>query len=238
MLIFLDFETTGLEPSDKIVAVGMIVQDEENFTCRYELVNEQKKIPPAASAIHHITNEMIVGKPKFRESEAYKEILSLNSHANTLISHNASFELALLEREGILWQGEVIDTLRVSRHLMDDLEGYSLQLLRYELKLYKEESKALLACEKGQTMQPHHALCDALLVKLLYNYLLELSSHAKLCELSHAEVLLKRLEFGKYSGRFIEEILSIDPGYLRWMAANITDMSDDLRYTLRYYLGD
>ncbi len=55
MLIFLDTETTGVEVKDKICALGII----EDSALHFELINPGKKIPPSASAIHHITNEMV-----------------------------------------------------------------------------------------------------------------------------------------------------------------------------------
>ncbi len=126
MLIFFDTETTGVEASDRICAVGM-VEGEEPF---YELIHPGRKIPPSASAVHHITNEMLEGAPLFADSNACRRLKEHNTPQNVLISHNAPFDLAMLAKEGVIWQGEVIDTLKCAQALMDDLEGYSLQYLR------------------------------------------------------------------------------------------------------------
>ena len=59
MLIFIDLETTGLESEDKIISIGLVAMEGDEITTLYNIVNEGKKIPPKASSIHHITNEML-----------------------------------------------------------------------------------------------------------------------------------------------------------------------------------
>lgn len=230
MLIFLDTETTGLEIKDRLCALGMIIEG----TSHFELINPSKKIPPAASAIHHITNEMVKESPPFSESISAEKLKFLNTPENILVSHNAPFELSILEKEGITWQGGVIDTLKCSKSLMDDLEGYSLQFLRYELRLYREETRVFQ--EAGITINPHHALSDALHTRMILDYLLDLADIDRLIEISKSHVLLTRLPFGKYAKKRIEEIALKDPGYLTWMVESLMDMDEDLRYSIEYYL--
>ena len=141
MLIFLDVETTGLEEIDKVCSVGIIAIEDENTTTIYELVNEGKKILPQASCINHITNEMLKGQLKFQDSKAYKFLVKNNNENTTLVGHNIKFDLSMLEKSGFSFKGEVIDTLRVTKHLAPECEQFSLQFLRYELKLYRKEKK-------------------------------------------------------------------------------------------------
>lgn len=224
MLIYLDLETTGLEVGDKIVSCGLVSENNEEIYCE---VNEGKKIPPKASSIHHITNEMIKNKPSFLESDTYEFLEKHNNKENILVAHNIKFDLEMLSSVGFFWQGRVIDTLRVSKHLIPECEFYSLQVLRYELKLYKLELVALVS---------HNAIDDAKLVKLLYEYLLELSTLEEMQDLSFKNVLLQKFEFGKYAGSYMEEIALNDRGYLEWMLANVIDLDEDLRYSIVYYL--
>lgn len=230
MLIFLDTETTGLEIKDRLCALGMIVDEMNHF----ELINPGKKIPPHASAIHHITNEMVKESPSFSQSISAEKLKSLNTPENILVSHNAPFELTMLQKEGMTWQGGVIDTLKCSKSLMDDLEGYSLQFLRYELRLYREETRVFN--EAGISISPHHALSDALHTRMVLDYLLDLADLDRLIEISKSHVLLTRLPFGKYAKKRIEEIALKDPGYLSWMVESLMDMDEDLRYSIEYYL--
>lgn len=230
MLVYLDTETTGVELKDKICALGIIVDDDVH----YELINPGKKIPPHASAIHHITNEMVKDSPSFSQSLSAKKLENLNVPANILVSHNAPFELSMLQKEGIAWQGQMIDTLKCAKSLMDDLEGYSLQFLRYELRLYREEETVFEKFDLSIT--PHHALSDALHTRMVLEYLLDLADIDQLIGISKSYVLLTRLPFGKYAKKRIEEIALKDPGYLKWMSESLMDMDEDLRYSIDYYL--
>jgi len=54
--------------------------------------------------------------------------------------------------------------------------------------------------------------------------------------LTFKNVLLEKLEFGKYANRYIEEVVSIDRAYLEWMISNIQDLDEDLKYSINYYL--
>lgn len=231
MLVFLDTETTGLEMKDRICALGLLYEG----TTVFELINPGKKIPPSASAIHHITNEMVKEAPSFAQSISFQHLSSLNISDTVLISHNAPFELSMLQKEGIAWEGKVIDTLKCSKALMDDLEGYSLQFLRYELRLYRDEKRVFE--EYGVCLSAHHPLSDALHTKMVLDYLLELSDLETLIDISKSHVLLSRLPFGKYAKKRIEEIALKDPGYLRWMLESLMDMDEDLRYSINYHLN-
>ncbi len=236
MLIFIDVETTGLESDDKICSIALIVVDGENTSYQYELVNEGKKIPPQASSIHHITNEMIKNKPTFKDSDIYKFLKENSNEKNTLIAHNIKFDLEKLSSSGIIWRGDVVDTLRVTKHLIPECEFFSLQVLRYELKLYRDEEKGRVQLGIKDALFAHNALSDALVVKLLFNSLEELASLEKMKELSFKNVLIQKFDFGKYSGKYIEEIAMNDRGYLEWMLGSVTDLDEDLRYSINYYL--
>jgi len=227
MLIFLDVETTGLEEIDRVCSIGIIGVEDKEVRTIYELVNEGKKIPSLASSINHITNEMLKNQPKFQDSQAYKFLLKYNNENATIVGHNIKFDLAMLEKSGFSFKGEIIDTLRVTKHLIPECEEFSLQFLRYELKLYKKEKEKL---------QAHNALSDATIAKNLYEYLLDIAPKEKLAELSFKKVLLNKFEFGKHKGSYIEEIAMIDRGYLKWMLGNILDLDEDLRYSIEYYL--
>ncbi|MDD5717926.1 MAG: exonuclease domain-containing protein [Sulfuricurvum sp.] len=230
MLLIIDLETTGLEVKDRLCAVGMITPDEVH----YELIHPGKKIPPQASAIHHITNEMVKASPPFSESLTAEKLKNLNMSESVFVSHNAPFDLDMLQKEGISWQGKIIDTLKCAKSLMDDLEGYGLQFLRYELRLYRDEERVFET--KGVPLAAHHALSDALHTQMVLEYLLDLAPLEQLIEISKSHVLLSRLPFGKYAKKRIEEIALKDPKYLNWMLESLMDMDEDLRYSIEYYL--
>jgi len=233
VLIFLDVETTGLEPKDRICAIGIIALEPTPVLCS-ELIRPPRKIRPEAMALHHITNEMVAEAPEWKQSGALGFLDARNEAGNILVGHNIEFDLQMLQREGFVWQGEVIDTLKCSRRLIEELPQYTLQYLRYELRLYRAE--AARAAELGIEIRPHGALSDAFFVLLLHEYLAELAGDAKLVDLTASRALMNKFTFGKYKGRYIEEIALNDPGYLRWMLEEMFDMDEDLRYSVEHYL--
>ena len=237
MLTFVDLETTGTAQNDKICSIACLVDDAKEMHLHYDLVNEGKKIPPMASSINNITNEMIASKGALKESQAFKKMEDTLTRDAVIVAHNLPFELQMLAAAGMEIQNEGIDTLRVCRHLIPDLESYALNFLRYEMKLYKQE-KALAEILGVNTdcLTPHNARSDVIITKLLYEELLELASCEKMIELTYKPVLLQKFEFGKYAGRYIEEIAQIDRSYLEWMLRSLEDLGEDMRYTLEYYL--
>jgi len=231
MLIFVDLETTGLEVKDVICSIAVLTDNE----VKYELINEGKKIPPLASSIHHITNEMIQGKKPFQQSSVYAFLEQNNSIDNTLIAHNVKFDLKKLAQGGLHWQGDIIDTLKVTKHLIRECELFSLEFLRYELKLYQKEESLKIKYGIKDALCAHNALNDLLITKLLFDYLLDYAMIKDMKELSFKNVLLEKFTFGKYMGKYIEEIFMNDRSYLEWMLG-LSDIDEDLKYSLEYYL--
>ncbi len=237
MLSFVDVETTGTSPEDKICSIACLIEDEEKMELHYDLVNEGKKIPPKASSINNITNDMIQKKPPLKESKTFQALKETVENNTLIIAHNLPFEFQMFTAAGVALDAQGIDTLRVCRHLIPDLESYALNFLRYEMKLYKKEDalkKELKLTE--ECLVPHNAKSDVIITKLLYAELSELASQDEMLELSYKPVLLQKFEFGKYAGRYIEEIAMVDRGYLEWMLRSIEDLTEDMRHTLEYYL--
>jgi len=231
MLIFLDLETTGLESTDKICSIAVL----NASSYIYELINEGKKIPAEASSVHHITNEDIKDKLAFKESKAYKFLQENNSEENTLIAHNVAFDLEKLSSHEFIWKGGIVDTLRVTKHLIPECEFFALQVLRYELKLYRDEEKLKLEYGIKDAIVAHNALSDVLVMKLLYDVLEAESSLKLMQELSLKKVLVSKFSFGKYKGKYIEEICLTDSSYVQWLLSSATELDEDMKYSLNYY---
>jgi len=231
MLIFIDIQTTGLETDDVMCSIALLNEDK----VIYELLNEGKKIPPLASSIHHITNEMIQDKKSFKESKVHDFLEQNNNPNNTLIAHNIKFDLEKLSAAGLDWQGDAVDTLKVTKHLIQECELFSLEFLRYELKLYRQESTLKEKYGIKDALCAHNALNDVLITKLLFEYLLDYATLQEMKELSFQNVLLEKFPFGKYMGKYIEEIVLNDRAYVSWMLG-LKELDEDLKYSLEYYL--
>lgn len=236
-LCYLDTETTGLEKKDRLCSIGMITEHEGTFRTEYTLIHPPRKIPPEAMAVHHITNEMVKEAPHYDASAVASELEAINTPETIMVGHNLAFDLQMLAKEGLSWQGGMIDTLKCTKHLIGgEIDRFSLQFLRYELRLYREEADE--AKRLGVTVQAHHALSDAFHTRMLHRYLLEMADNDRLMELTTEHALVHKLTFGKYAGKFIEDIARRDPKYLDWMLGSLSDMDEDLRYSIGYYLKE
>jgi len=235
-LLFLDLETTGLQEKDRICELALIVQTDKSVKTSSDLCKSGKKICTEAMALHNITNEMLQDSTSCEQSHTYQWLKENNHEEHVLISHNLKFNLSMLEKEGFSSKMKSIDTLRCTKALISECEQFGLQFLRYELLLYKDEVaiSEKLECK----ISTHRALSDALHIKLLYETLLEYATLSELIEISSKPVLMQKFPFGKYSGRFIEEIADIDRGYLQWMLSSINDMDEDLAYSIKKYLEE
>ena len=61
--VYLDTETTGLELKDEIVEIAII--DKNGLVLIDSLIKPKQPIPDSATAIHHISNEMVKDSPTF-----------------------------------------------------------------------------------------------------------------------------------------------------------------------------
>lgn len=134
-----DLETTGMRASfDRIVEIGAVRVDRDGSLSRFEtLVNPGVPIPPALTAVHGISNDMVESAPKF--SDAAYRFLDFSS-GSRLVAHNASFDLAFLQeslaRSGLPpVKGGAYDSIVLIRRAYPGLPHYSLQALRTELAL-------------------------------------------------------------------------------------------------------
>lgn len=233
-IIFFDTETTGNEQKDFLCQIAYKTGN-ETFSALYK---PPTKIPPEASAVHHITNKMVADKPVFGETADAKKIKKLFEDADSVVvAHNAPFDLMMLEKEGIKPK-KFICTLRVARHL--DKEGkidrYNLQYLRYLLEIEVEATA-------------HDAMGDVLVLEKLFERLKnkiiqeegvsEAEAIEQMIEISAHPSLIKTLIFGKYKGKKVEEVLNIDRGWLEWLLGEKEKsdvLDEDWIYTLRHYL--
>ena len=241
--ILLDTETTGTQESDRIIQLGMLILDGKSVEVHNELCSSDVPIDYAAMEVHGITPEMIKTKPPCSKLTGYQRLLELNSPKNYLIIHNASFDIKMLQKEGFISNLQLIDTLRVAKHLLPNEEAHRLQYLRYKLGLYKEEKEE--AKRLGIQIKAHDAIGDVLILKLLLSRLRKLAkqhypkqdSVATMVELTQKPIFVEKLRFGKYKGRALQEIAKEDRGYLEWMLEKMESLDEDLRYSIKRILA-
>ena len=148
-----DVETTGMSPvGDRIVELAALRVDKDGSEKEFHtLVNPGRSIPAAVTAVHHITDQMVIDAPHF--STVGKMFTDFAS-GSTLVAHNARFDLGFLQESLArcgqpLWSGKTIDSIRLLKKTHPGLPNYKLQTLRYYFHLSSDES-----------MQAHRADSD------------------------------------------------------------------------------
>ena len=130
--IAFDVETTGFSPlNDRIVELGAAIFENENVVGIFSsLVNPGISIPYAASAVNHITNQMLKNAPS--EQEVYQKLANFLGdalHGKTVMcAHNARFDFDFLSNtlSRLGYDAEIIyvDTLGESKKYLRGLESY------------------------------------------------------------------------------------------------------------------
>jgi len=137
--IAFDLETTGTVPGiDRIVELGAVrFVDGVVDSIFATLIQPGIAIPPAASAINKITDDMVKDKPKI------DEILEAFTHFcqdDVLVAHNAPFDAQFLtadfkKHEFVTPSGVILDTLPIAKKIIPGLPNYKHGTLIQHLKL-------------------------------------------------------------------------------------------------------
>jgi DNA polymerase-3 subunit epsilon len=157
-----DLETTGIVSAvDQIIEIGAVKFNGNEVESIFStLIEPTKPIPPAATAVNGITNDMVQGKPKIEQIlQSFTEFCD----SLPLVAHNASFDSQFLindykkyDQQGP--RGTIIDTLSISRKVFPGLPNYKLGTL---VNLLKIESSQFHRAEADATY------CGNLFVELL-----------------------------------------------------------------------
>lgn len=231
-LIFLDTETTGIDPLiDRLTQVCY----KHNGELHSEYFKPPVPISVKSMSISHITNKMVDDKEPFIGSKMANDLKELLKE-NILVAHNAGFDVDILAKEGLKTE-KFIDTLKIIKFLDEEnlIPEYGLQYLRYFLEF---EIKATA----------HDAVGDVLVLEKLFEYLFsrmmeqykdEKTVIDKMIEISGKPLLLRLFNYGKHKGKKVEEVLSYDRNYLEWMLEqklNNDYYDEDWIYTLKHHL--
>lgn len=137
--IAFDLETTGTVAGvDQIVEIGAVrFQNGEPVALFSTLVDPGIPIPPGASAVNGIKDEMVRGQPKI---ETLLEPLCAFCEDIPLVAHNANFDAQFLiadfkKHEFPTPRGVILDTLPMARKVFPGLPNYRLGTLVQHLKI-------------------------------------------------------------------------------------------------------
>ncbi|MBU4536848.1 3'-5' exonuclease [Patescibacteria group bacterium] len=240
-LIFLDTETTGNDlKEDRLCQVAYSIDG------KMTVKNFKPSVPISikAMSVTNITNKMVEKEEVFQGSDFAKELQEyLND--NILVAHNAKFDIAMLENEG-LKVPKSICTLRLSRYLDDKAEvpEHNMQFLRY---YYDPEYG--FSNESGEVIA-HSADGDVLILEQVYKHLAQLAKEKantedektiinRMVEISSHPSLIRRFSFGKHMDKLVEDVLKEDKSYLEWFLKTKEEegTDEDWIYTLKYFLN-
>lgn len=224
-LIFFDLETTGINiVKDRIVEISYVKVlpngKEESKTLR---INPGMPIPPESTAIHGITDEDVKDCPLFKD---VAKTLAAQFEGCDLAGFNSNrFDIPLLAEE-FLRAGVNID---LSRRKFIDVQTIFHKMEQRTLsaayKFYCGKSLENAHTASADTMATYEVL-KAQLDKYpeLENdvtFLSKFSSFSNNVDFAGRMIYNEKgqevINFGKYKGRLVEEVLSVDPGYYSWM---------------------
>ncbi len=238
-LAVFDLETTGTNvSSDRIISIGIIKLSpgHPEFSREY-LVHPGIPIPPAATAIHKITDEMVRNKPSFKAISA--ELLDLFNGCDVGGFNIKKFDLPLLTQE---FERAGTQGFQQGRKIVDSMIIYK-----------KQERRDLSAAARfylnREHTGAHAALSDAqvaleILKAQIEKYALPRDSEG-LHEFCHDKIpnavdtdgklTWKNgkaiFTFGKKMGKSLADVVADDPGYLEWMIGG--SFSDDLKVIIK-----
>ncbi|MCX6987366.1 MAG: DUF3820 family protein [Chlamydiae bacterium] len=220
LFICLDCETTGLDAeNDRIIEFAAAIFTSEGVLKSFEtLIDPGIPISAESMAIHHITDEMVKGKPKIEE--VLPTILSFIGRY-IIVGHGITMDIAFLsqaaKKAGVhsnLSTHPYIDTLRLAR-LYGESPTNSLEKLREHFNIPAEGA--------------HRAMSDVMVNIEVFKFLTtKFKTTEQLQERLLKPILLKTMPLGKHKGRPFPEI---PVEYLRW-AVN-KDFDQDLMFSLK-----
>jgi len=182
------------------------------------LIDPKCTISQESIAIHHITQEMVEGKPFIRE--ILPEFLKFVGD-HMIVGHGIGFDIDILantaERESVpttIKNNRLIDTLRMAR-IYGESPSNSLEYLRKHFHIEPEVA--------------HRAMSDVVVnIEVFKRLARPYKTLEQLFDVLSRPILLKEMPLGKHRGRSFKEV-PVD--YLRW-AAN-KDFDQDLLYSIR-----
>lgn len=155
--IVLDIETTGLDPcQDQITEVaGIKIVEGKIIEVFHQLINPEVKIPKEITLLTGITNQMVEDMPKMKDV-LWKFIDFCEGYE--LMGHNILFDFSFIKakamQEKLRFDKKGIDTLKIARKVLKNLEKRSLSFLCDYYKIERENQ--------------HRAYDDALATYKLY----------------------------------------------------------------------
>lgn len=205
-----DVETCGLPPNDaqivEVATVDLVSAGDPALWGRGKmwssLVNPGRPIPPEASAVHHITDDMVKDAPRFADLPPFL------AAADLVCAHAAKFERECLRLNDASADVDImrwICTYKCGVLLFPDAPNHKNQTLRYFLGLKLADASLAL---------PHRALGDAYVTAAILRTFLRAATIEQMVEASSGPVMLPKLTFGEHA---MKPIAEVPTSYFEWI---------------------
>jgi DNA polymerase III epsilon subunit-like protein len=217
-----DTETTGLK-NKRACEVALVQIDPVDLSVIRtfsSLIDPQQPIEDGAAAIHGITNEMVKAEPTMDEFVAHPAYLNGGILGEiTLICHNVTFDLPLLESIGCITRTVcTLEESRAIRHLLPGLENCKLQTLREYFGIERNNA--------------HRALDDCMVTLAVLKEILRITGRTLDALADVKERVIHRMPWGIHVGKPLHEV---PVPYLQWMLTR--DINKNLRTSVEKSLA-
>ena len=224
-LVFFDLETTGIDiAKDRIVEISMVkVMPNGEEIVKTRRINPGMPIPPESTAIHGITDEDVKDCPKFKE---IAKSLAAQIEGCDLAGFNSNrFDIPMLAEE-FLRAGVDVD---LNRRKFIDVQTIFHKMEQRNLtaayKFYCNKDLANAHSAEADTMATYEVLKAQLdrypELENDVNFLSKYSYFTNNVDFAGRMVYNEKgqevINFGKYKGRVVEEVLKSDPSYYAWI---------------------
>lgn len=238
-LAILDLETTGTSPEqDRIVEIAILkIEPEGRRETHCRRVNPEMPIPPAASAVHGITDADVAQEPTFRQIAV--NLAEFLADCDLAGFNLIKFDLPLLRHE---FERAGIPFRMAGRRLLDALTIYhhkEPRNLSAAYRFYCNEELADAHAAEADVRATYRVLLGQL--RRYHDLPRSMDALHRFCNPVEAIDMDRRFawqgdevffNFGKYRGQPLRSILSADRGYLEWIA-NESDLSAEVRRIVR-----
>ncbi|WP_257459893.1 helicase C-terminal domain-containing protein [Archangium lipolyticum] len=153
--VFLDLETTGLDPRvDEVIELGALFVENGQVVDKYvHFFAASRPLPLTIRRLTGIEDAMLAGQPRLAQKvpELRKRLAGW-----TVVAHNASFEKGFLPDLLGPIRAPVLDSCELMHYLHPELSSHSLEaLLRWAGKGPRSRHRAMTDCEATHAVLVH-----------------------------------------------------------------------------------
>lgn len=225
-LVFFDLETTGIDiVKDRIVEISYLKVypngKEESKTRR---INPGMPIPPQSTAIHGISDEDVKDCPTFKE---VAKSLAAQLEGCDLAGYNSNrFDIPLLAEEFLRADVDVDMNKRKFVDVQTIFHKMEQRTLAAAYKYYCDKTLENAHTAEADTIATYEVLKAQLDrypddLQNDINFLSKFSSFTNNVDFAGRMIYNDKgeevINFGKYKGRLVADVLETDPGYYGWI---------------------